>query len=383
MTPNDDDTKVITFSSDYPDTNYRFLEANQEILDQIKNNKKIVIKGSLTDEAVLCTDDKTFTIRAGHTSNSMLLVSKDTNKIKVALQYHLELTEIQPKLNVLKDLLYSKAINNSLDFEDDENLLGFSFDEIIDRIQSSEKEIQQYLLKLNTLIHKNRCIVLSENYEFKILELILSEATIGAWKLDNIPIDKCIENIRAPEFIIKHCLQLYSKQKSSTNSSGGSSGSNGGEEIKGYGDDDKDNDEINICSLDFNKVCIFRAKQLLTLSNKSNMKFEEFMDNWKDTLPIEIQPNFSMLKGIAILIPSSTTNPKEKSVKFINESILPTIPKARFKELFQISTRWSIDDIEPFIKSTIPPGNSLEQFILTYSRPITTSTGEKMIVTRF
>ncbi|KAM9972677.1 hypothetical protein ACTFIR_012044 [Dictyostelium discoideum] len=375
MTPNDDDTKVITFSSDYPDTDYRFLEANQEILDQIKNNKKLIIKGSLTDEAVLCTDDKTFTIRAGHTSNSMLLVSKDTNKIKVALQYHLELTEIQPKLNVLKDLLYSKAIDNSLDFEDDENLLGFSFDEIIDRIQSSEKEIQQYLLKLNTLIYKNRYIVLSENYEFKILELILSEATIGAWKLDNIPIDKCIENVRAPEFIIKHCLQLYSKQKSPIN---------GGEEIKGGGGGGgDDNNDDNICSLDFNKVCIFRAKQLLTLSNKSNMKFEEFMDNWKDTLPIEIQPNFSMLKGIAILIPSSTTNPKEKSVKFINESILPTIPKARFKELFQISTRWSIDDIEPFIKSTIPPGNSLEQFILTYSRPITTSTGEKMIVTRF
>ncbi|KAM9997016.1 hypothetical protein ACTFIZ_001973 [Dictyostelium cf. discoideum] len=371
MTPNDEDTQVITFSSDYPDTEYRFLEANQEILDQIKNNKKLVIKGSLTDEAVLCTDDKTFTIRAGHTSNSMLLVSKDNNKIKVALQYHLELTEIQPKLNVLKDLLYSKAINNSLDFEDDENLLGFSFDEIVDRIQSSEKEIQQFLLKLNTLIYKNRYIILSENYEFKILELILSESTIGAWKLDNIPIDKCIENIRAPEFIIKHCLQLYSKQKSSTNSSS--------EEIK---DNNNNNDDENICSLDFNKVCIFRAKQLLTLSNKSNMKFEEFMDSWKDTLPIEIQPNFSMLKGIAILIPSST-NPKEKSVKFINESILPTIPKARFKELFQISTRWSIDDIEPFIKSTIPPGNSLEQFILTYSRPITTSTGEKMIVTRF
>ncbi|KAN0025395.1 hypothetical protein ACTFIU_003656 [Dictyostelium citrinum] len=375
MTPNDD-TQVITFSSDYPDTDYRFLEANQEILDQIKNNKKLVIKGSLKDEAVLCTDDKTFTIRAGHTSNSMLLVSKDSNKIKVALQYHLELTEIQPKLNVLKDLLYSKAINNSLDFEDvDENSLGFSFDEINDRIQSSEKEIQQYLLKLNTLIYKNRYIILSENYEFKILELILSEATIGAWKLDNIPIDKCIENIRAPEFVIKHCLQLYSKQKSSptlTSSTTTTTTNNNNEEI---------NNE-NICSLDFNKVCIFRAKQLLTLSNKSNMKFEEFMDNWKDTLPVEIQPNFSMLKGIAILI-TSPTNPKEKSVKFINESTLPSIPKARFKELFQISTRWTIDDIEPFIKSTIPPGNSLEQFILTYSRPITTSTGEKMIVTRF
>ncbi|KAK5574564.1 hypothetical protein RB653_009817 [Dictyostelium firmibasis] len=373
MTPNNDN-QVITFSSDYPNSEYRFLEANQEILDQIKNNKKLVIKGSLKDEAVLCTDDKTFAIRAGHTSNSMLLISKDSNKIKVALQYHLELTEIQPKLNVLKDLLYSKAINNSLDFEDDESSLGFSFDEIIDRIQSSEKEIQQYLSKLNTLIYKNRYIILSEHYEFKILELILSEATIGGWNLDSIPIDKCMENIRAPEFILKHCLQLYSKQKSSLSTTN--------EETTTTTTTTTTTSNENICSLDFNKICIFRAKQLLTLSTKSNMKFEEFMDNWKDTLPVGIQPNFSMLKGIAILI-TSPTNPKEISVKFIDESTLPSIPKARFKELFQISTRWTIDDIEPFIKPTIPPGNSLEQFILTYSRPITTSTGEKMIVTRF
>ncbi|EGC38577.1 hypothetical protein DICPUDRAFT_28467 [Dictyostelium purpureum] len=373
MTPNNDDSinvKTIKFSNEYPSNKYKFLEANQEILDELKKNKKLVIKGGLNEDAVLCTEDKTFAIRAGHTSNSMLLITKDNENIVSTLQYHLELTEIQPKLNPLRDLFLERSIKTSDDLdnniqdadEDDENgennkkrIIGLTYKEIINNTQSSEKEIQQFLQKLNTLCYNDKYFIFSESYEFKILELILTEITINNWSLENIPIEKCKDNINAPKAIIEHCLKLYRKPQENANDEGGS------------------------CSLDLNKICIFRAKQILNVSIKSNMRFEEFMETWKDSLPVNVTPNFSMLKGIAILI----TVGKDKQVKYINESTLSSNPKQRFKELFTISARWTIDDIEPFIRSTIPPGNSLEQFILTYSRPITTPTGERMLATRF
>ncbi|KAF2069491.1 hypothetical protein CYY_009189 [Polysphondylium violaceum] len=358
----------IEFSNDYPNQSYYLLEVTNEIVDEIKkeNKSNLVIKGLPNEDAVLCTKDKTFIIKGAQTSNAILLVSKNNDKVSTLFQQHLELIETKPRLNSLHTLVESKSLKSNLEYEEqlESNSLGLSMNEILDNTQASENETLSYLSKINSFTLSNGNIIkLSDEYKMRIIDLIIAEITINSWSLEKVPIKDCIENLKSqvPKEILLQCINIYSLKADQSTTT------------------EKEQEE-DYFKFNTNLLCIDRAKQLLLLSSKGDWQYETFMENWKDSLSFDLKPTFDILRGLAII--NVNKGSTQRFVKYIDQSTLSLLPKNRFKELFQLSSRWTIDTIEPYINTIIPPKTSLEQFILTYSRAISSPNGEKTIVPR-
>ncbi|KYR02156.1 hypothetical protein DLAC_00960 [Tieghemostelium lacteum] len=359
--------KQLKFPNEFPNDDYKLLEVTPDILDNIKIHSKLTIKGSANEEAVLCTSNKTFTIKSGQTSNSLLLVG-EKNEITSILHSQLELIETKPRLNTLLNVfqeggkgclnslsdLYSESDDTQYDTQ-----LGVYLHDLFSSTQASDSEILQYLHDNHCfqLPHNKRYIKLSKRVEYKLIDLVLSEITINSFQLDDLPIPQLLSKMSptTPTFLIDHLLKKYSTKT--------------GEKV----------------ALNLHELSITRAKQILTSpdTKPSDLQLNQFMELWKDklpsTMPLGFPFTFDLIKSIAIII---TDSKQQKSLKYIDETSLSQVPKQRFRELFSISNKWKITEIEPFIKNIIPPQNSLEQFVLKFSRPINSADGEKLLVLR-
>ncbi len=60
---------------------YRLIEVNDpRILGAIESGKKLFIRGGMEDDAVICTEEQTFSLRELVTSNMFLVVEKEANR---------------------------------------------------------------------------------------------------------------------------------------------------------------------------------------------------------------------------------------------------------------------------------------------------------------
>lgn len=167
---------------------YKLLELNSHLVEQIEAGQTLFFKGGLNEKLVLCSDEKTYDVKEAEISNSLLIVpdlklAQSTSKsplkspksnvnnrsldssldedssierirqlerrdiLKISHEYF-ECREINPRFRKLGEILsltrYSGPEN---EYCIDKNLL-FSFDQLLDTIQCSRKEflngLQQY-----------------------------------------------------------------------------------------------------------------------------------------------------------------------------------------------------------------------------------------------
>lgn len=109
---------------------YRLVELPLDLCKLIDDDErgltKLKIKGHPADDAVLCTDDKTYSLRSVVLSNSVLVVTppvdgaEDDVVIRDSLNEILELVPAVPKLYKLKGLLRGQEYDGD-DLDDEEN----------------------------------------------------------------------------------------------------------------------------------------------------------------------------------------------------------------------------------------------------------------------
>ena len=75
----------LHFSEGFASSNVKLFEVEEDVLKELlKDDGSVRIKGAPNDEAVLCTADKTFTLRSAESSNSFLLAPNAAAKAKPA-----------------------------------------------------------------------------------------------------------------------------------------------------------------------------------------------------------------------------------------------------------------------------------------------------------
>lgn len=87
------------------------------------------------------------------------------------------------------------------------------------------------------------------------------------------------------------------------------------------------------------------AQILLSASTLNN--YDAFMEAWKMGCPPSMKPKEEHLYGVAIVTWNDQT--KKKSLMFFPETHLPDNLLKRLDELFKVKSKWTLQEITPYL----------------------------------
>ncbi|KXJ21192.1 Sister chromatid cohesion protein DCC1 [Exaiptasia diaphana] len=356
--------QLMQFSDSCMSEDYKLLELPPKLLERLQQGESLVIRGDNQEDAVLCTEDSTYEIKLADTSNAMLLtpscqVFKDngfkdqkrdlvTHQICSCHSEYYEVRPCRPKLYKIRSLLQESQYKGQ-EYENDGNLKPkCSLQDILDVVQGSEKEIKESLCKIGALQMDGFWRLLDVEYEEKVVISILTLLEEKDWSWRNIPSEECCDVLEElePREIIEHCLNRY------------------GERISGEGQP--------YFALDEEKICRFYAEYLLRPTDR--FSYEEFMESWQQSVPDGMTTKEEHLAGIALVDMKS----HPPVVIYFPHYNLPEKPETRFIKLFRTRSKWTFDEIQPYIKDLVESGQSLNALLLKYARSSKDESGRKV-----
>lgn len=304
----------------------------------------MVIRGQPDEDSVLCSQSKTYAIKFVGTSNSVFLVppsdqsdnavdcdqKHEKNQVvasvfKVA-PGNMELTEVAPRLDKLKLLLFENPYRG----EDDKEMEDFEaanrglyrWDDLVDRVQASDDELRSGLQALSAVEIDGYWRVVDEKYMDMLLRMLLHSSVLNDWSLDALHEDEVVNVLKSDGFpckLAEHCLHVYGNKV--------------------------DDGQVKSCTWRLNetKVCVHLAREILRGEKR---KMESFMEEWKQKIPDGMQASFDMLEG-EVLTEKLGVN---VWVRAFSVSSLPSSPAERFSILFKQRPKWDWKDLEPYVR---------------------------------
>lgn len=318
------------------DNNYKLLQLDQNLLNEVNAGNTLYVKGNDDDEVVICSNTQTFHVVGAETSNSLLLANnlifnsdiKDTDERKIntvkicgIFYEYLEATVGKSHLKRLTELLQKSVYKGpELEFEINENDL-LTFDNLNNIVQASTAELKEGLESMNVVTIDGKVRLLDFEYHFRVLSYMLKLIDENSWQLDEIDYEETVEALKDlfPREIITNLFEKYTEES-------------------------KIIDGLQLYRYNELEICKFFAQVLLHESGKFNL--DEFLQAWKESVPEGMVPNEEMLYGIAIVDRKATPN----VIWAFEENNLPDNVNERFKILFEMKEKWTVPEIAPYIQ---------------------------------
>lgn len=340
------------------------LQLNSEILSNITEGQVLTIRGDAEDSAVLCTKGSTYEMKEAETSNSLLLLpdmlwpeSCDSGEMKVVkktvngvFHNYYELRAFQPNFKKLRSLLERKPYQGK-EYEDPQDLRNkFTFETLLDTIQSSEEELKTELTRTQTCIINGYVRVLDFDYKFNVFSIILDVIESKSIPLDKIQKEPIIEALAdlEPKEILEECFSWFAEETDQTDENG-----------------------HKLLALKEDSVCKLYAEVLLRSSGKFHL--QDFLESWQRSVPEGMKCNLKQLRGLAL---TDLTSRPEVIFHFPSHN-LPENIKERFGILFKVKQKWEYDEIVPYLEDRTSPGNDVKALLIKYTRE-STKDGKKM-----
>ncbi|KAF9268055.1 hypothetical protein L218DRAFT_854083 [Marasmius fiardii PR-910] len=367
----------LSFSSSYTfdQSSYKLLELPSELSklveESLKSNHplRFDIKGESVDDAVLCTNDRTYALRSVVLSNSIVVATAppfsstidfpdETLVIRDQVNEILELTPVVPKLHKLKTFLrgseYSEDHEED-DMEDDgEQVLisqkpsKLTYSDAKSLIQASNVELDHGLREKRILQVNGQLRPIALSYLGRIIEILLN--TLVSHSIDYKAAS--VERITAmllEEHEIPRPISL--------------------QVISWFGTTEGDNWCMDVLS-----VIKESGLTLLRRHKTDSISVEQFTASWKamvgDTFASEV--SLKLLAGNYLL---SSGFDGTDILTYFPASSLPTEPAPRFADLFLTRSRWRSEDIAPFLSDIAVDTKERDKLLLKYARATTTSDG--------
>lgn len=337
----EDDIKPISqpiyfTSNNLYNNDYKLLQLDAYLQKEIVEGNTLYIKGDDNEDVVICTENKTFQVTEGETSNTLLLIdnlkfcdniddaeNRGSHKVEVRGIFYEFLDPVigKPNLNKLDRLLEDSIYKGpEFEFEINKEKL-FTVEELQKVIQASNKELEEALKSMNVITLDNKVRLLDFEYHFRMLSYMLKLIDENSWELDQIDFDETIEALTdlAPREVIQTLFEKYTEES-------------------------KIIDGIQLYRYKEEKVCKCLAEVLLHDAGRFN--YNEFMQAWKESVPEGMVPKEEMLYGLAIIDRKSKPN----VVWALDERSLPEKVLDRFKVLFAAKEKWTVPEIAPYVK---------------------------------
>lgn len=358
----------VAYHPDFgPHDDLIILELDEKLIPDVLN-ERMVLRGQPDEDAVLCTQSKTYAMKFVGTSNSVLLVppanqselyenqqknDSNTSEEKVVASVlkvvpgSMELIEVSPRLDKLKLLLSENTYRfDENDMENlEENLESrsglYNWNDLIENIQASDEELRVGLQALSAVEINGYWRLVDESYIDMILEMLLKNSVLNDWSLNALNEDEVVNMLESdgfPKVLARHCLHVYAKEV-------------------------KENDcmQSGVWKLDEKRVCIHYAREILKGGKR---KLENFMEEWRKKTPDEMHPTFDFMEGEVLTEKIGV----ETWVRAFRVSSLPSTPAERFPILFRERAKWEWKDLQPYIRDLDVPGLSAEGLLLKYTR---------------
>lgn len=340
-----------------PHDDLLLLEADNNLISDIFNGR-VTLRGLPDEDAVLCTKSKTYAIKFVGNSNSMFLIppsnspcfiqDDDANDDKVSViklaPGNMELVEVSPKLDKLKQLLLERPfgpgeVDDAMMMDDDgteKNLALYTWSDLVNIIQASDEELRKGLESLSAIEIDGYWRIVDESYLDMILRMLLNNCVLNGWCFDGLDEEDVVSALVADEFpseLASHCLRVF------------------GSEVKGAGK----------WKLEPRLVCLHFARQVL---REEKMRVESFMEEWRKKIPEGMEGKLEMLEGEVL----SERIGIETRVYTFSVRSLPSTPAERFAVLFKHRPKWEWKDLEPYLRDLQVPRLSMEGLLLKYTR---------------
>ena len=142
---------------------YRLIEVNDaRILGAIEGGKKLFIRGGLDDDAVICTETETFSLRELVTSNMFLVVEKEAEHRGMIVGKPTTTLEVShlaraPGIDKLNSILRANPYNGaSLEEQSFTGIDELHVEKLFSLIPASSKEITDFLQSQGALVIKGK-----------------------------------------------------------------------------------------------------------------------------------------------------------------------------------------------------------------------------------
>ncbi|KAL3286499.1 hypothetical protein HHI36_001004 [Cryptolaemus montrouzieri] len=345
---------IYFHESDLNFDNIKLLEVDAHLLAEIQKGKTLIFKGDKDENAVLCSETKTYDINETEISDSLLLMkgmkfNEDcknivdrkivSTEVNAILFNYLEALPGKPYLRKLEKLLNESIYKGpEHEFELNEAKL-WTFDELDSIIQSSTCELKEALSNMDAVTIDNKVRLLDFEYHLRVLQYMLKLIDENSWELDEIDYEITLDSLKdiVPSEIVHSLFEKYTEES---------------QVIDGkphYSYKEKD-------------ICILFAKALLSQAGKFSL--DEFMQAWRTSVPEGMIPDETMLYGIAIIDRSTTPI----GIWAFSESSLPENINARFKVLFEAREKWTVPEIAPYIKKLATEKLDVNALLAKYAR---------------
>ena len=366
----------------YERAGLELLEVDDAIVDEIVSGDGVVrFKGGPDDVAVVCTKSKTYQVKRVETSNQLLIVGpplrgeeeeegedaeeeggeteaagKKRATVRAEMNSHLDLTEIAPKLDRLREMMASAAYGGEDEMEtgegDDDDGGGgggggFDFEELDERVQASETQIMACLNdELAAIEIGGKWRGVKPEYRLHALSMLAVSASGNGWPRNALPETDVVDAMVGDGFIpemARNTLHAFASP----------------------------NEDGVTWAMDEEKVS--RALVERVLRDGTGLKqwrLTDVMDKWRAKMSenglgdVEIKEEY--LAGMALIERSDRSD--EAFVRTLVATDLSREPELRFKSLWEVKPRWTLAELEPYLKGQERPGENIEKQLLKYCR---------------
>ncbi|KAJ1057944.1 hypothetical protein K5549_014469 [Capra hircus] len=322
------------------------LELEPALCGRLQAGHSLEIRGDKDEQAVLCSEDKTYDLKVADTSNVLLFIPgcKIPEQLKMEETHsniiqteifgfsnkYWELRRCRPKLKKLKKLLMENTYEGpGSEKEKDSSHLKYTTEDLLDQIQASEEEIMTQLQVLNACEIGGYWRILEFDYEMKLLNHITQLVDSESWSFSKVPLNTCLQELGPlePEEMIEHCLRCYGKK---------------------YTEEDK--------------IC--RATAQMLLQNAVKFNLAEFQEVWQQSVPEGMTTRLDQLQGLALVDRQS----RPEIIFLLKVEDLPEGDQERFSSLFSLREKWTEEDIAPYIQDLCGEKQTVGALLTKYAR---------------
>ncbi|KZV69547.1 hypothetical protein PENSPDRAFT_652296 [Peniophora sp. CONT] len=372
----------------YPTTasepRFRLLELPPDLCKLVESSPEdfsLTIKGSDGEDAVLCTSEKTYTIRSVVLSNAVLVLTpppapdslagmdlddlSPRAEIQESLHEILELTPTVPKLHRLRRMLRGMEWDEGQEEGDAESDDGdnqsrrkrVSYDQVKSELQASDREIERAIRDYHILIVSGALRPIAPTYLHTILELLLTYLVALSQPHDAASVAELTSALESEHDVRREVALQVMQWFGEVNGAQGE----------------------QLWSMDVPGVVRQVGLGLLRNHRDTPVPESAFLESWRaavgDVFVTEV--NMRLLAGnyLSAPAPLSISPDTEPQLTYFPRSELPTEPSARFTDLFLTRVRWKATDIAPFLDDIAVDSKDRDKLLLKYARAVTESDG--------
>lgn len=319
-----------------------------------------MVKGRDDDETVMIIGDHTIKIRELCTSNTFLIVDKETGMVEETTSNILEAIHFKADLERVKQLLRQfpfEGINQM----DPEGLEALEKEILPGIIQASTKDFESALKTNHAFLYNDHYRILGSNFICRFFELFFTTALLEDWSYATEVLSRQAVKRKFMEDFYDEFNESLLEQV-----------------FLVFDDPEHYTENMDDWKVSEKKVCRFYANELLKA--RHDWLLTDLLQAWKKLVG-DFLPDISMLRGLAILDDHPVSGQNEFRVTYFSVEDLPSNPQERFKLLFQTRPRWQYDDLLPFIEGLAESESKLQSIIIKFCRRSTDAGTGRTVVT--